>query len=116
MSLVSLSVSEEAFPSYKAVFMESDGDQIKVETCSAVGPKMRCRCAEKNKSGGSSPKEGGGCSTRGFGPGRGFCFLEMVADPANPSENCYQDAAWSPTAGRFWSRKACGELADIPQY
>ena len=47
---------------------------------------------------------GEGCS----GPdGNGFCFLEFVTNPDNPSENCFPDAQFSKSHGRFWSNMAC---------
>eukprot|EP00095_Tigriopus_kingsejongensis_P005107 maker-scaffold161_size295871-snap-gene-1.36 protein:Tk05107 transcript:maker-scaffold161_size295871-snap-gene-1.36-mRNA-1 annotation:"cysteine-rich motor neuron 1 protein" len=41
--------------------------------------------------------------------GKAYCFLEYVHDPTDPSQNCFQDAQWSKSAGRFWSNEACAE-------
>ena len=62
-------------------------------------------------------KHGGACfgSDPDYGAGLwGFCFLEYVQDPSNPTENCFEDAQWSKTAGRFWSSQACKEKAEGP--
>ena len=42
-----------------------------------------------------------------IGEDPGFCFLQYVGDPANPTHNCFADVQWSPTDGRFWSAMAC---------
>jgi len=39
----------------------------------------------------------------------GWCFLENVENPENPTENCYEDVSWSAADGRFWSNLACLE-------
>ena len=39
--------------------------------------------------------------------GNGFCFLEFVNNPDNPSENCFPDAQFSKSHGKFWSNLAC---------
>ena len=31
----------------------------------------------------------------------GWCFLENVEHPENPTESCYEDVAWSAADGRF---------------
>ena len=46
----------------------------------------------------------------------GWCFLEDVSNPNNPSENCFEDASWSPTNGRFFSSYACGGAPDYASY
>ena len=33
----------------------------------------------------------------------GWCFLENIEDPTDPTKNCFSDALWSHTHGRFWS-------------
>ena len=35
----------------------------------------------------------------------GWCFLENIEDPTDLTKNCYLDALWSPTHGRFWSHR-----------
>ena len=37
----------------------------------------------------------------------GWCFLENVQDPQNPTDNCFADTQFSVIDGRFWSNKAC---------
>ena len=37
----------------------------------------------------------------------GWCFLENVEDPVNPTQNCYGDTQFSVVDGRFWSSEAC---------
>lgn len=34
----------------------------------------------------------------------------------NPSENCFEDAAWSPSNGRFYSNLACKQAFDEEDY
>lgn len=65
-------------------------------------------------------KHGGACfqgpngAASARGEGFGFCFLENLQNPNNPTEDCFEDATWSKTAGRFWSAKACKERAEGP--
>jgi hypothetical protein len=33
----------------------------------------------------------------------GWCFLENIEDPTDATKNCFTDALWSHTHGRFWS-------------
>jgi hypothetical protein len=37
----------------------------------------------------------------------GWCFLENVQDPQNPTDNCFPDTQFSVADGRFWSNMAC---------
>ena len=39
----------------------------------------------------------------------GWCFLENLQDPANPTQDCYEDTQFSVADGRFWSNLACIE-------
>ena len=41
---------------------------------------------------------------------KNWCNLHYVQNPANPTENCYIDAKWSPTFGLFISKEACTEF------
>ena len=45
----------------------------------------------------------------------GWCFLENIVDPQNPTNDCYEDVAWSEVDGRFWSNIACFEENQRPQ-
>jgi len=39
----------------------------------------------------------------------GYCFLENIQDPANPSASCFDDVQWSTSDGMFYSHRACKE-------
>jgi hypothetical protein len=55
------------------------------------------------------------CQNRSFS-GNGWCFLEYVKNPSNPSEDCYPDAQWSEMHSRFWSSEACEpQLIAVPE-
>ncbi|TRY74047.1 hypothetical protein TCAL_13217 [Tigriopus californicus] len=41
-----------------------------------------------------------------------WCFLSYVADPSNPTQDCFPEVQWSKSAGRFWSNKACETEAE----
>ena len=45
----------------------------------------------------------------------GWCFLEHVSNPNDPSEDCFEDTTWSPTNGRFYSNFACGGRPDYDE-
>jgi len=38
---------------------------------------------------------------------KGWCFLDNVQDPKEPSSDCYSDVEWDVSRGKFWSREAC---------
>ena len=38
---------------------------------------------------------------------RNYCFLQNVQDSSQPDINCFVDARWSPSKGRFFSTDAC---------
>jgi len=42
---------------------------------------------------------------RGSEPAYGWCFLENIEDPTDATKNCFPDALWSFTHGRFWSHR-----------
>ena len=42
---------------------------------------------------------------RGAEPSYGWCFLENIEDPTDVTKNCFPDALWSATHGRFWSHR-----------
>ena len=44
----------------------------------------------------------------------GWCFLENVVDPTNPTRDCYEDTQWSEVDGRFWSNQACFQEKNAP--
>jgi len=78
----------------------------------------RCQCTENLR-----PQElrepGENCEAIGegdYGGSSGWCFLEDVSNPNNPSENCFEDASWSQTNGRFFSSYACGGAPDYASY
>eukprot|EP00096_Caligus_rogercresseyi_P014325 TRINITY_DN681_c0_g1_i1.p1 TRINITY_DN681_c0_g1~~TRINITY_DN681_c0_g1_i1.p1 ORF type:complete len:303 (-),score=60.90 TRINITY_DN681_c0_g1_i1:130-1038(-) len=69
----------------------------------------QCKCSEEPLSSLTGSKNGKPCQSlgnRGFAD-NGWCFLDNVMDPSNPSKNCYADAQWSQSHGRFWSNLAC---------
>ena len=43
----------------------------------------------------------------------GFCFLDNVQDPQNPSENCYEDVQWNKSVGKFYSKEACFDYVAV---
>ena len=45
----------------------------------------------------------------------GWCFLDNVQDPKNPTDNCFEDAQFSVADGRFWSNEACNVLKSTPE-
>ena len=45
----------------------------------------------------------------------GWCFLENVQNPQNPTDNCFADTQFSVTDGRFWSKKACNGVFGTQQ-
>ena len=69
------------------------------EICPRNQQNQRCKCAEPRPFELREPGEN--CQDPGW------CFLEHVSNPENPSENCFEDAYWSPTHGRFFSSLAC---------
>lgn len=84
-------------------------------------PVAQCRTSDVNKcscatlSGPASKdhaQRGEGCheSDRGL---PGWCFLANVADPTDPTKDCYEDVIWSATNGRFWSSLACQDKSDL---
>ena len=75
----------------------------------------RCQCAEARPEGQREPGEG--CIDENGNSGFLWCFLKYVSNPKNPAENCFEDATWSQTNGRFYSNLACesvGIFADEP--
>merc|ERR1712038_1074774 len=45
----------------------------------------------------------------------GWCFLENLQDPSNPTENCYDDVEFSVADGKFWSTAACFAERNTPK-
>jgi len=79
-------------------------------------PKTHCRCDNGEIRRDLSGNIKGGCSGQG-NPGTfnvddpdtqyGYCFLDNIQDPSNPSRNCFSDVSYSPADGRFYSFQAC---------
>jgi len=71
-----------------------------------------CRCAKGPIDRDLSGNLKGGC-IKPFGGSFdnseeiGYCFLENVQDPSEPSSNCFSDTTYSPADGRFYSSLAC---------
>lgn len=70
-----------------------------------------------NLKGGCIPQNSGGTfndyGDYGASSGsNGYCFLNNILDPANATLNCYEDAAWSASDGRFYSFEACDAKAE----
>jgi len=73
-----------------------------------------CRCTKESTVKGLDGNPKGGCVPPLNDIGiedleYGWCFLENVEHPENPTENCYEDVDWSAADGRFWSNLACVE-------
>lgn len=89
-------------------FDKSQGHgQVQVNACAAgevnkTAPK--CHCARTNN---KDINRNGNCYKSGGQDTSGWCFLEFVTDPANPTKRCYADAKWSKADGRYWSAEAC---------
>ena len=45
----------------------------------------------------------------------GWCFLENVQDPNNPTGDCFEDTQFSVADGRFWSNEACNVVKSTPE-
>ena len=77
--------------------------------------QKKCRCTKEATLVGLDGNPKGGCVPPRDFTGieeldYGWCFLEMITDPSNPTEGCYEDVAWSEVDGRF------GLLVDIIQF
>lgn len=78
--------------------------------CKNAIEASRCRCATSVS--GEPVGQKAGCTqttdaAEGSLPSYGWCFLENIEDPSDPTKNCFADALWSHTHGRFWSHRAC---------
>jgi len=74
-----------------------------------------CRCEKGpvkkdlagNIKGGCVPPLGG---DSGFPDAdHGYCFLENILDPAEPTSSCFSDTEWSASDARFYSFLACAK-------
>merc|ERR1712168_1438190 len=76
----------------------------KAPKCSSCPDKKACRCALE-----ASPERNENCISQEWQrpDHKGFCFLENVQDPKNPTKNCFNDIMWSTTHSRFYSHEAC---------
>jgi len=70
-------------------------------------PKPLVRDLQGNVKGGCLPPSNGGTGGRFPGEESGYCFLENIVDPANPSSSCFSDVEWSAADGQFYSFQAC---------
>jgi len=97
---------------------EFSSDQKTITTCPSIfrspaDQSSFCRCSngplirdlQGSIKGGCVPPVGGTFDAPDLEAG--YCFLENIQDPANPTSNCYDDASWSEADGRFWSSAAC---------
>eukprot|EP00091_Calanus_sinicus_P016560 TRINITY_DN35991_c0_g1_i1.p1 TRINITY_DN35991_c0_g1~~TRINITY_DN35991_c0_g1_i1.p1 ORF type:complete len:152 (-),score=38.93 TRINITY_DN35991_c0_g1_i1:83-538(-) len=74
-----------------------------------------CKCVDGPVTKGLDGNPRGGCIPPLTDHGieelqNGWCFLDNVQDPKNPTDNCFQDAQFSIADGRFWSNEACNVL------
>lgn len=86
-----------------------------VDECVEARP-IKCRCARRNI---AKRSPGANCnpvpSAEQYDGNNGWCYLEHVGDPANPGADCFPDAVWSASAGRFWSLQACKPAGNPPE-
>jgi len=111
----------------KSVVMRLDDDFSETQQSIVKCPKVRtpadlsdfCKCSKKalvrdlqgNVKGGCLPPTSAG--TGGFpGDEAGYCFLENIQDPINPTSSCFSDTQWSAVDGQFYSLQACQDLPD----
>jgi len=97
-------------------------DDVPSETSQKVAPvcplgrapnqMKHCACAGGAVTKGLDGNPRGGCiaplADLGFEEAEeGWCFLDNVQDPKNPTEDCFEDTTWSVVDGKFWSNQAC---------
>jgi hypothetical protein len=88
--------------------IESGATETEVApVCKSEAEATRCRCATSISGEPVGQKSGCTQKTEGEETTYGWCFLENIEDPTDPTKNCYTDALWSHTHGRFWSHRAC---------
>jgi len=84
-------------------------------------PQMKgCKCVSGPVTKGLDGNPRGGCIKPLADHGieeleEGWCFLENLQDPSNPSENCYDDVEFSVADGKFWSAEACFAERNTPK-
>jgi len=79
----------------------------KIQKCRTKPQEEQCRCV--NKSNCRPPIEGSPFENDDYFdlPDLGWCFLENIFDPSEPSSYCFDDVIFSRRHGRFYSSKAC---------
>jgi len=91
----------------------SETSQKPAPACSlARDTEEVCRCTREATLKGIDGNPKGGCVPPRDDIGLqelefGWCFLENIQDPHNPTLGCYEDVQWSEVDGRFWSNSAC---------
>jgi len=81
-----------------------DNGWRKAPKCSSCPDKNACRCALE-----ASPERNENCLAAEWQhpDHKGYCFLENIQDPKNPTKHCFNDMKWSITHSRFYSYEAC---------
>jgi len=79
-----------------------------------------CKCTEGPVTKGLDGNPRGGCIPPLTDHGveelqNGWCFLENVQDPNNPTGDCFEDTQFSVADGRFWSNEACNVVKSTPE-
>jgi len=100
----------EEKPAYAFRFDAGAEDTEPANVCKTEVEASRCRCATSVS--GEPVGQKAGCTqttnaVEGSEPAYGWCFLENIEDPTDATKNCFPDALWSFTHGRFWSHRAC---------
>jgi len=81
-----------------------DNGWRKAPKCSSCPDKNACRCALE-----ASPERNENCIAAEWQrpDHKGYCFLENIQDPKNPTKHCFNDMKWSITHSRYYSYEAC---------
>jgi len=95
-------LASQGCPGSRAVLDPRPGSsrQPPAPACRDRQQLRQCVCAEEQGRGGCLPSPWARLAA-------GWCFLQNLQDPAEPSKHCYDDVEWSAVEGRFWSRAAC---------
>jgi len=79
-----------------------------------------CKCSDETLTKGLDGNPRGGCVPPLTDHGveeleHGWCFLDNVQDPSDPTQDCFGDTQFSVADGRFWSNEACNVVKSIPE-
>jgi len=77
-----------------------------------------CKCTDDQVTKGLDGNPRGGCVPPLTDHGvaeleNGWCFLDNVQDPTNPTDHCFADTQFSVADGRFWSNQACNVVKSV---